>query len=399
MSPFWRQWVTGRKLKLVLRAPKAYKSFIVVSKSLVARQYSNIAYLSDKPNKKVGVWLLSCAGLVYGAVAVGGLTRLTESGLSMVNWDLIRTMKPPFSRREWEEEFERYKQYPEYKFKSGAREMTLGEFQFIWTMEYAHRMWGRFLGLAFIIPCAYFWARGRFTPAMKRGMFAAGTLIMGQARGLIGWWMVKSGLDPSKNSNPDVPRVSQYRLAAHLTMAFGLYVIFLWTGLTRVLTPHNHSHVPGIGRLRMFSHMTLGLTFATAVIGAFVAGLNAGLVYNSWPKFADSWIPENMLAKTPWYSNFFENPTTVQFIHRNMAYASVLMSTATWLVGMRLKLSPRARLALHSVLVAAYAQAVLGILTLVNFKPISLASLHQNNSLVLISAATWLMNEIRRMPK
>jgi cytochrome c oxidase assembly protein subunit 15 len=388
-----RNWVSSSKLKLVVNASKTYKS-ISVKSSLAIRNASTVHFAGNS-QKTVGYWLMGCAGMVYVAVSVGGLTRLTESGLSMVNWDLIRTMKPPFTQAEWEEEFERYKQYPEYKFKSGQREMTMAEFKFIWGMEYLHRMWGRALGLVFLLPCAYFWARGRFSPVMKKGMIGAGTLILGQ--GLIGWWMVKSGLDPSKNSNPDVP--SQYRLAAHLTMAFGLYVIFLWTGLTHVFTPLDHSKVSGIGRLRMLSHSTLAVTFLTAVIGAFVAGLNAGLVYNSWPKFADRWIPENMLSRSPAWRNLFENPVSVQFVHRNMAYLSVFLSTATWLVGRRMPLSSRAKVALHATLVMAYVQAALGIFTLINYKPVSLASLHQNNSLALISATTWLMTELRRLPK
>ncbi|EJW72618.1 cytochrome oxidase assembly protein, partial [Wuchereria bancrofti] len=182
--------------------------------------------LAPAQRRTIGVWLLGCAGMVYGAVALG------ESGLSMVNWDLFRTMKPPWSKDEWETEFERYKQFPEYKFKSGNEEMTLAEFKFIWMMEYIHRMWGRTLGIFFLVPCVFFWAKGRFSSAMKKRMFIAGTLICMQ--GLIGWWMVKSGLDPKNNSNKEIPRVSEYRLATHLTMAFVLYTVFLWTGLSHI---------------------------------------------------------------------------------------------------------------------------------------------------------------------
>uniref|UniRef100_A0A915PUZ9 Cytochrome c oxidase assembly protein COX15 n=1 Tax=Setaria digitata TaxID=48799 RepID=A0A915PUZ9_9BILA len=194
-------------------------------------------HLTPSQRRTIGAWLLGCAGMVYGAVALGGVTRLTESGLSMVNWDLFRTMKPPWGKEQWEIEFERYKQFPEYKFKSSNEEMTLAEFKFIWAMEYIHRMWGRALGIVFLVPCACFWAKGRFSSAMKKRMLIAGTLICFQ--GLIGWWMVKSGLDPNNNSNKEIPRVSEYRLATHLTLAFVLYTVFLWTGLSHIFTPYN----------------------------------------------------------------------------------------------------------------------------------------------------------------
>ena len=224
-------------VKSLQKVPKVYQNVVFESKrflgeSLVEKSASN------KSRKAIGFWLLGCAGMTYGAVALGGVTRLTESGLSMVNWDLFKTMKPPFNNKEWEEEFEKYKQFPEYKFKGGD-DMTLNEFKFIWTMEYLHRMWGRAIGIAFIVPCAYFWIRGRFNSSMKKRMLLAGGLLI--AQGGIGWWMVKSGLDPSSNSDKDIPRVSQYRLATHLTMAFVLYSMYLWTGLSHVLTPHDVS--------------------------------------------------------------------------------------------------------------------------------------------------------------
>ncbi|KAI6183399.1 Cox-15 [Aphelenchoides bicaudatus] len=357
---------------------------------------------SPRSRKIVGFWLLGCAGLTYGGVALGGLTRLTESGLSMVNWDLFRTMKPPLNEADWLREFENYKQYPEYKFKSSNEEMTLKDFKFIWTMEYLHRMWGRGIGLAFLIPCAYFWYRGRFNRQMKIRMSLA-TVLIG-AQGLIGWWMVKSGLDPRKNSDSDIPRVSQYRLVAHLGMAYVLYTVFLWCGLSHVLTPFDvknqtHSKVAGIGKLRGMAHGSKTLILLTALMGGFVAGLDAGLVYNSWPKFADKWIPENMLSKVPAWRNFFDNQVTVQFIHRNLAYLTLISITTTWIAGRRLNLNPRAKVALHSLLLMGYAQALLGITTLLNYVPVWLASLHQNGSVALVTLVFWLSNEIRRIPK
>lgn len=336
--------------------------------------------------------------MVYGAVAVGGLTRLTESGLSMVNWDLFKTMKPPFSKAEWENEFQRYQQYPEYKAKSATHgEMTLEQFKFIWVMEYWHRMWGRAVGLVFLLPCAYFWYRGNFSRAMKGRMLVAGTLIISQ--GLIGWWMVKSGLDPSQNTNIDVPRVSQYRLATHLSLAFVLYTVFLWNGLSNLFTPYNHNSVSAIGRLRGMVHGSKFAIFLTILMGAFVAGLDAGLVYNSWPKFGSQWMPHELTNGQLAVKRFFDDPAIVQFTHRNLAYLTVVLTTLTWLRGRSLALSPRAKLALHSMLAAAWLQAGLGIVTLLQHVPISLASVHQNGALLLASTIIWLSNEIRKIPK
>ncbi|KAK6016144.1 cytochrome oxidase assembly protein [Ostertagia ostertagi] len=227
--------------------------------------------MNDRQRKRVGYWLFLCAGMCYGAVAIGGLTRLTESGLSMVNWDLFRTMKPPLSQKEWEEEFERYKMFPEYKFKASNEEMTMSQFKFIWHMEYGHRMWGRAIGIVFFLPCAYFWARGYFPTTMKRRMAIAAALIL--AQGGIGWWMVKSGLDPSNNSDTNVPRVSQYRLATHLTMAFLLYSLFLYNGISHFVTPQVQlTNLPKFGMLRGLSHSAKALVFFTAFMGAFRSG-------------------------------------------------------------------------------------------------------------------------------
>ncbi|CAG9533997.1 unnamed protein product [Cercopithifilaria johnstoni] len=376
----------------ILRLTNAIKRRIVLGVSLSH-------HLTSAQRRTIGAWLLGCAGMVYGAVALGGISafRLTESGLSMVNWDLFRTMKPPWSEDEWEAEFEHYRQFPEYKFKSSNEEMTLAQFKFIWAVEYIHRMWGRTLGVVFLVPCAFFWTKGLFSPAMKKRMFIAGALICIQ--GLIGWWMVKSGLDPKNNSNKEIPRVSEYRLATHLTLAFVLYTIFVWSGLSHIFTPYDHTNISKIGRLRGMTHLSKTMIILTAVMGAFVAGLDAGLVYNSWPKYAGSWLPEDLWLKDPKWRNVFENPATAQFMHRNMAYLTLLSVTLTWLVGRRMLLSRRAKIALHSLMGVIYVQALLGIAALVYYVPVHLAALHQNVSMAAITSAFWLSNEIRRVPK
>jgi len=370
---------------------RLYSSKVPLTDCLVKQ---NISWTS---RKIVGFWLVGCAGMVYGAVAIGGLTRLTESGLSMVNWDLIKSMKPPFTKDEWESEFTKYKQFPEYNFKNSTEEITLNQFKNIWLMEYAHRMWGRATGLVFIIPCLIFWKKGLFSNPMKKRMILAGTLLISQ--GLIGWWMVKSGLDPSQNSNADVPRVSQYRLATHLSLAFVLYSIYLWTGMSHLFTPHEYSTITGVKRFRRMVHGTKGAIFLTIFIGAFVAGLDAGYAYNSWPKYGAHWVPENLFSNKPFWKNFFENGDTVQFLHRNMAYLTLLLISLCWGVGRRLPFKPRTVIALHSLLIAGYAQVAIGISTLIHHIPVWQASLHQNGALTLATMILWLTHEIRRLPK
>uniref|UniRef100_H2ZSQ9 Cytochrome c oxidase assembly homolog COX15 n=1 Tax=Latimeria chalumnae TaxID=7897 RepID=H2ZSQ9_LATCH len=187
----------------------------------------------------VGRWLIACSGMVVGAVVLGGVTRLTESGLSMVDWHLIKEMKPPTTQAEWEAEFQKYQQFPEFKifsfFLNHHGDMTLTEFKFIWYMEYSHRMWGRAVGLAYILPAAYFWRRGWLSRAMKGQVLGLCGFVCFQ--GLLGWYMVKSGLEEKPDSH-DIPRVSQYRLAAHLGSALVLYCASLWSGLSLLLPPH-----------------------------------------------------------------------------------------------------------------------------------------------------------------
>ncbi|XP_028651534.1 cytochrome c oxidase assembly protein COX15 homolog isoform X1 [Erpetoichthys calabaricus] len=345
-------------------------------------------------NRIVGRWLIACSGMVAGAVVLGGVTRLTESGLSMVDWHLIKEMKPPSSQAEWEAEFQKYQQFPEFKILNHS--MTLSEFKFIWYMEYSHRMWGRLVGLAYILPTVYFWRRGY----LNRGMKACALGLCGFVvfQGLLGWYMVKSGLE-EKPESYDVPRVSQYRLTAHLGSALVLYCASLWTGLTLMLPQQKLPNAQQIAWLRRFAHGTGGLVFLTALSGAFVAGLDAGLVYNSFPKMGNYWIPDDLLSFSPTLKNFFENPTTVQFDHRILGISSVTAITALCLYARRIPLPGRTRLALNSLLAMAYMQVGLGICTLLFYVPTPLAATHQSGSLALLSLAIWVLAELRKVAK
>lgn len=345
-------------------------------------------------NRIVGRWLLGCSGLVVGAVVLGGVTRLTESGLSMVDWHLVREMKPPRSQAEWEAEFSKYQQFPEFKILN--HDMTLPEFKFIFYMEWGHRMWGRLVGLAYILPTVYFWRKGYFTRSMKGKVLGLCGFVFFQ--GLLGWYMVKSGLEDKPESH-DVPRVSQYRLSAHLGSALLLYCASLWTGLTMLQAPQNMVETKRLMQLRRFAKGTGGLVFLTALSGAFVAGLDAGLVYNSFPKMGERWIPDDLLAFSPTLKNFFENPTTVQFDHRVLGISSLAAITGLYLFSRKMVIPKRAKVAISLLTAMAYAQVALGISTLLLYVPTPIAATHQSGSLALLSLAIWVLAELRKVPK
>ncbi|CDQ61062.1 unnamed protein product [Oncorhynchus mykiss] len=345
-------------------------------------------------NRILGRWLLGCSGLVVGAVVLGGVTRLTESGLSMVDWHLVREMKPPQTRAEWEAEFAKYRQFPEFKIMN--HDMTLPEFKFIFYMEWGHRMWGRLVGLAYVLPTIYFWKKGYFNRSMKgRALGLCGFVFF---QGLLGWYMVKSGLE-EKPESYDVPRVSQYRLSAHLGSALLLYCASLWTGLTLMVEPHKLANTKRLNQLRRFAKGTVGLVFLTALSGAFVAGLDAGLVYNSFPLMGDRWIPDDLLAFSPTLKNFFENPTTVQFDHRVLAISSLTAITGLYMFSRRMMLPRRAKIAISCLTAMAYAQVALGISTLLLYVPTPLAATHQSGSVALLSLAIWVLAELRKVAK
>ncbi|KAL4709669.1 hypothetical protein ACJJTC_007400 [Scirpophaga incertulas] len=366
-------------------------SELIKSNKLVVR-LSSTTPKDQQPTKAVGYWLLGCSGMVFAAVVLGGVTRLTESGLSMVTWKLLGE-KLPTTEDQWQREFERYQQYPEFKYKNQS--ITLSEFKWIWWMEYAHRMWGRGIGAVVLLPAAYWWARGGLGHMRSRVLVYAS--LVG-AQGLMGWYMVKSGLEDRFQGPNDVPRVSQYRLAAHLGLAFVLYAGLL-AGALRVLRPAplaaTLSKINELRGLTAMAHGVKAMAFFTAVSGAFVAGLDAGLVYNSFPKMGDDWIPSDILSFNPTLRNFTENPTTVQFDHRVLGTTTLALATSLWMLARGKTLSRPARIAVNSVAAMAWLQVGLGILTLVHFVPTPLAASHQSGSLVLLSLAIWLTHEIK----
>jgi cytochrome c oxidase assembly protein subunit 15 len=263
--------------------------------------------------------------------------------------------------------------------------MTLGEFKAIFLMEYAHRVWGRLIGIVFILPYIWFMIRGSV-----RGMFALklfGILLLGGAQGFMGWVMVKSGLI-------DDPSVSQYRLAAHLALAILLAALLLWIVLARMWNPpamDAHTRRRLIG----FAHLTTTLVVLTLLSGAFVAGLDAGMTFNTFPLMDGRLVPEGLLSMEPWWRNPFENITTVQFDHRVLGITTMIFGLFLWARGRGDQLQRRPRLILNLICVMALVQPGLGIATLILVVPVSLAAAHQAGAMILLGLLIWLLNEIR----
>jgi cytochrome c oxidase assembly protein subunit 15 len=370
------------------------------------------SYVSEVDRKKIAAWLFICAGMVFVMVVVGGVTRLTESGLSITEWKPVTGAMFPMNEADWLVEFEKYRQTPEYK-KLNAN-MTVDEFKNIYFWEWAHRMLGRLIGVAFAGPMVYFAARKSLS-----GKLAAQLAVLfglGGAQGALGWYMVKSGLEVKDH---EVPRVSQYRLAAHLSSAFIIYMGLIWTGMNVL---HSTPRLPSTSAVKSavtgvaskaLQRSALGLTaltLITAFSGAFVAGLDAGMQYNEFPWMG--WdptpgverrriVPPEYWSMDPAWLNWFENSAAVQFNHRVLGVSTFLASNALWLWSRRVPTLPRvARVAATSVAHMAWLQVALGISTLIYVVPVPLAATHQAGSLTLLTLSTWFLHIVlrRRLP-
>ena len=333
--------------------------------------------------RQVTVWLIVMLVMIFVIVILGGVTRLTQSGLSMVDWKPIMGIVPPLTTAEWEAAFTAYKAFPEYKTLNYG--MTLGEFKAIFLMEYAHRVWGRSIGIVFVVPFLWF----LFTGAV-RGRLAwklLGLLLLGAAQGVMGWVMVKSGL-------VDEPSVSPYRLAAHLGLAVLLGAIVLWMVLGHIWKPPAMEEGTR-RRIVGLTHLTATLAVLTLFSGAFVAGLDAGMTYNTFPLMDGSLVPDGLLALQPVWRNPFENITMVQFDHRVLGILTMLAALSLWARGYFSCSQNRPRLILALIGAMAVLQPALGITTLLLVVPVSLAALHQAGALVLLGLLIWLLHEIK----
>jgi cytochrome c oxidase assembly protein subunit 15 len=312
-------------------------------------------------------WLFVVAFLIVAMVVVGGATRLTHSGLSITEWQPIHGVVPPLNAGEWQEEFGKYQQIPEFKLVNPT--MTLAEFKGIYWFEWAHRLLGRLIGLVLVVPLVFLWATGRIERALVPKLVAI--FVLGAVQGAIGWWMVASGLVERSD-------VSQYRLAIHLTFACGILAYVLW--VARGLRSSALSATVGPRRT---AATILVLVFVQIFLGAIVAGLDAGLVSDTWPLMDGSLVPSGLLEQAPWWRNLFENPLTAQFDHRLVAYTILVLAIIQLVQARGTRFTRRAATILGIVTV----QAGLGIATILTSVPLWLALLHQFVAIGLLSHA------------
>ncbi|WP_412561344.1 COX15/CtaA family protein [Winogradskyella sp. MIT101101] len=336
-----------------------------------------------KDNKAVIYWLLIGCALIFVMVIVGGITRLTHSGLSISNYKLISGTIPPMNEVEWNEAFDLYKQYPEYqKLNYG---MSLEEFKDIYFWEWIHRVIGRFIGLVFIIPFVYFLIKKRLSKStIKKSIIL---LIMGGFQGFLGWYMVKSGL-------VDRPDVSHYRLAAHLTTAFLTFAYTFWVALDLMFP--NKKQIDK--KLRNLIRIGLIVLIIQIIYGAFVAGLDAGWIHNHWPFMSEGkFIHETVyIEQNPTYLNFIEGKSGVQFVHRTLAYIVVIFILAIWYKATRNEITHWQTKGVNSLLIMVGVQFLLGVLTLIYAVPVWLGVLHQVGAFILLSCMVFTLHRFSK---
>jgi len=336
--------------------------------------------MHDRRSNAVALWLLACCALVLAMVVVGGITRLTHSGLSIVEWQPVVGAFPPLDESAWQEAFRKYQDTPQ--FRQVNPNMDLAGFKGIFWWEYVHRLLGRLIGAAFLLPLLWFAARGRISRALTWKL--SGIFVLGGLQGAMGWYMVQSGL-------VDDPRVSQYRLAAHLALALAIYAAMLWVALDLLYK----RRVDAAAGPRGLAFALAGLVFVMAISGSFVAGIRAGLAYNSFPLMNGHLVPPGMFVIDPWYLNFFNNIATVQFDHRLLAWLLAFVVPWFWVRVRRSGASSRARLAAHLLLATLALQIALGISTLLLVVPLPLAAAHQAGALLVFTAALFAAHSLR----
>ena len=332
-----------------------------------------------KSRRAVGLWLLSVALVILAMITIGGLTRLTGSGLSITEWKPIMGALPPMTDAAWADAFAKYQRIPQYLLEN--RGMGLEAFKVIFWWEWSHRFLGRFLGLMFLVPFLYFAAVGAIRRSEWPGMLLL--FVLGGLQGLIGWWMVQSGLEARVS-------VSQYRLAVHLGAALLLLAAIQWIALQYLQGGQ------GKGDARR-GYIFAALIYLQTLLGALVAGLDAGLIYNTWPDMNGGIFPESPFYHSPWWINFFENDGLVQFNHRIGAY--VVAGFAALIYARGIKLTGLAKKSAKAIAILTTFQIFLGICTLVLMAPILLSAMHQVVAAALLCAAVWHAFELRRLPQ
>ncbi len=325
----------------------------------------------------VRLWLLIVAALIIATVLVGGGTRLTESGLSIVEWRPVTGVVPPVSEAQWVAELEKYKGIPQFKIQNSG--ITLAEFKVIYWWEWSHRLLGRLIGVVFLIPFLFFLWRGWIEPRLRMRLWIL--FALGALQGAVGWWMVASGLTERVS-------VSQYRLAFHLTLACIIYAAVLWTH--QELGKREPAFVAAGGRAAPIA--ILCLTLVQIYLGALVAGMDAGLTYNTWPLMDGALIPSasELFVQRPVWRNFFENTLTVQFNHRAVAYLLCAVVLAHAIVVWRMPGDSFARKGALMLAAAMILQAAIGVITLLHAVPLGLGLLHQAGAMLVLTIAVVL---------
>ena len=337
--------------------------------------------------RQIALWLLVCSAMVFAILVVGGVTRLTHSGLSIVEWQPIVGVIPPLDQAEWDETFEKYKRTPEYQQVN--HQMTLDEFKGIFFWEYWHRVLGRLIGVVFLLPFLYFWLRRKIAPPLLPKLL--GIFVLGGLQGAMGWYMVKSGLI-------DDPRVSHYRLTAHLSLAFLIFVAMFWLALGLLAERARHTADAALRGLQRGGFWLTILVAYMVVSGGFVAGIRAGKAYNTFPLMNGHVLPPESFIIEPWYLNFFNNMALVQFDHRLGAWLLAFLVPWFWWKIRAAGVSAAARRAATLLVAVLFAQILLGIATLLLLVPVGLGAAHQGGAMVVLGVLLWLNHELRVAP-
>lgn len=340
-------------------------------------------HMSSSDKRLIGGWLLVCCVLVFSMIMLGGVTRLTQSGLSMVEWEPIIGVVPPLTETEWLDTFEKYQAYPEYQLIN--KDIALSDFKGIFYVEYAHRILGRVLGIAFLIPFLFFLLARKLDSRLTFKLLVL--FVLGGLQGLLGWYMVQSGLI-------DHPRVSPYRLTAHLMLALLIlgYMLWLAFGLLARNTRSSEAIAPRV--VKYYAWTVLVAVVLMIFTGGFVAGTKAGYAFNTFPKMYGQWVPEGLWLLQPLWRNLFENIPTVQFIHRCMAFILAILMVGFWYLVRSANLS-NIRFSCNILLASFTAQVVFGISTLVYVVPVPLAAAHQGGALIVFSVILFITHQLQ----
>ena len=338
-----------------------------------------------KENNYVILWLLSGCLLLFIMVIVGGITRLTNSGLSMTDWHLVTDTFPPLTQEKWTQAYEEYKKFPEYQKINIHNDFTLSDYQFIYFWEWFHRFIGRIIGLAFLAPFIYFLIKKRLSKETMKKCIVL--LSMGAFQGFLGWFMVRSGLI----NNPDV---SHYRLSLHLTFAFITFAYTLWVALDLIYPNRVEALLP----LQKIARVALVFLLVQIIYGGFVAGLNAGLIHNHWPMMSDGQFMHDsvLLEKDTWFKRLTEGKSGVQFVHRTLAYFVVGLIVFLYFKSKKYSLSITQKKGINALVLIVFLQFGLGVFTLLYSVPLWLGLIHQITAFLLLTAMTFTLHRLSK---